>query len=78
MAALDHVAFRMSDIGAVREKIEARGLKYRVNVVPRNGDVQIFVDDPNGVTCELTFVASEMSEAERAQYGGFTGAASPR
>jgi catechol 2,3-dioxygenase-like lactoylglutathione lyase family enzyme len=78
MAALDHVSFRMSGLSATRQKIEDLGLKYRVNVVPRTGDVQLFVDDPNGVTVELTFGASEMTDAERAQYGSLTGAASPR
>ncbi len=78
MAALDHVAFRMTGLGATREKIEELGLKHRITVVPRNGDVQIFVDDPNGVTVELTFGANEMSEAERAQYTSLTGVATPR
>ena len=77
MAALDHVSFRMSGLSDTRKKIEGLGLKHRINVVPRNGDVQIFVDDPNGVTCELTFDAHEMSEAEKAEFGGFSGAASP-
>lgn len=77
MAALDHVAFRMSGYGKTRKKIEARGLKHRVTVVPRNGDVQIFVDDPNGVTVELTFAASEITDAERAEFTSLTGAAAP-
>ncbi len=34
------------------------GLKYRVNQVPRTGDTQLFVDDPNGVTVELNFFAA--------------------
>lgn len=78
MAALDHVSFRMTGIGVVRKTIEELGLKHRINVVPRTGDVQIFVDDPNGVTVELTFGANEMSEADRAQFTSLTGIGSPR
>ncbi|HXP93792.1 MAG TPA: hypothetical protein VN905_10015, partial [Candidatus Binatia bacterium] len=78
MAALDHVAFRMMGLSTTRKKIEELGLKHRITVVPRNGDVQIFVDDPNGVTVELNFSANEMSEAERAQYGSLTGVSTPR
>lgn len=78
MAALDHVSFRMAGIGEVRKKIEGLGLKHRITVVPRTGDVQIFVDDPNGVTVELTFGASEMSDADKAQYTSLTGVSAPR
>jgi catechol 2,3-dioxygenase-like lactoylglutathione lyase family enzyme len=78
VAALDHVSFRMAGIGDVRKKIEELRLKHRINVVPRSGDVQIFVDDPNGVTVELTFSANEMSDDEKAQYTSLAGVSSPR
>lgn len=77
MAALDHVSFRMRGYAATREKIAKHGLKHRISVVPRNGDVQIFVDDPNGVTVELTFAGSEVTDAERAAFGSLAGAAKP-
>ena len=64
-AALDHVSFRMTDYGALREKLRARNISPEMRVVPRNGDVQVFVDDPNGVTLELTFAGSEVPESEK-------------
>jgi len=60
MAALDHVSFRMTGLDETRKKLDDHGLKYRVNQVPRTGDTQLFVDDPNGVTVELNFAANEV------------------
>ena len=60
-AAIDHVSFRMTGYAPLREKLERKGLPFETRVVPRNGDVQIFVDDPNGVTVELTFAGSEVN-----------------
>ncbi|HTX04023.1 MAG TPA: VOC family protein [Candidatus Acidoferrales bacterium] len=66
-AAIDHVSFRMTGYSALRSLLRERNLPYETRVVPRNGDVQIFVDDPNGVTVELTFLGSEVSAEEKAQ-----------
>jgi len=60
-AAIDHVSFRMTGYAALRSFLEARNIPFETRVVPRNGDVQIFVDDPNGVTVELTFLGSEVN-----------------
>lgn len=65
-AAVDHISFRMAGFRAVREKIEGRGLHYLMQVVPRTGDVQVFVDDPNGVNVELTFAGAEVTPEEKA------------
>jgi hypothetical protein len=43
----------------LREALEARAIPFRMSVIPRNGDVQVFLEDPNGVGIELTFPASE-------------------
>jgi catechol 2,3-dioxygenase-like lactoylglutathione lyase family enzyme len=61
-AAVDHVAFRMRGYPRLRELLEARGIPFQTRIIPRNGDVQIFVEDPNGVGVELTFAASEALE----------------
>jgi catechol 2,3-dioxygenase-like lactoylglutathione lyase family enzyme len=65
-AAVDHVSFRMTGYAALRELLARRGIRYESRIVPRNGDVQVFVDDPNGVCVELTFAGSEVGAEERA------------
>jgi catechol 2,3-dioxygenase-like lactoylglutathione lyase family enzyme len=66
-AAIDHVSFRMTGYSALRSLLKERNIAYDTRIVPRNGDVQIFLDDPNGVTVELTFLGSEVSSEEKAQ-----------
>ena len=53
--AIDHVAFQGADLEATREALKAEGLVFRETIVPRDGTVQIFVHDPNGVKIELNF-----------------------
>ena len=65
-AAIDHISFRMTGYRALRELLDQRGLSYQTQIVPRNGDVQVFVDDPNGVNVELTFLGSEVTAEEKA------------
>jgi len=65
-AAVDHIGFRMTGFGALRDALQKRKIEPLMRIVPRNGDVQLFVDDPNGVTVELTFAGSEVSEEEKA------------
>lgn len=52
--ALGHIAFR-SDEAAERvlARLHAAGLSYEINVVPGDGDVQIFVPLPGGLVIEL-------------------------
>ena len=64
-AAIDHVSFRMTGYTKLRELLKQRGIPHEMRIVPRNGDVQVFVDDPNGVTVELTFLGSEVSAEEK-------------
>jgi catechol 2,3-dioxygenase-like lactoylglutathione lyase family enzyme len=73
-AALDHVSFRMKGFQATRETLERGKLAHSIRVVPSTGDMQIFVDDPNGVTCELTFDAVEVTDAQRAEFTAVMGA----
>jgi len=65
-AAIDHVSFRMTGYAQLRETLSRRGMPCEMRVVPRNGDVQVFVEDPNGVALELTFAGSEVPEADKA------------
>ncbi|MFN2462128.1 MAG: VOC family protein [Candidatus Velthaea sp.] len=60
--SIDHVSFRAGGLRAMREGIRARGIAAEERTVPRNGDVQLFLADPNGVTIELTFRAEEAAE----------------
>ena len=64
-AAVDHISFRMSGFREIRERIEGRGLRFLMQVVPRTGDVQLFVDDPNGVNVELVFAGAEVTPEEK-------------
>src|SRR3954453_4077667 len=50
---LDHVAFRGVDLEGTRRTLAAAGLPYREAVVPRDGSIQIFVHDPDGIRIEL-------------------------
>ena len=66
-AAIDHVSFRVTGYAALRSLLKERNIHSETRIVPRNGDVQVFIDDPNGVTVELTFLGSEVSSEEKAQ-----------
>jgi catechol 2,3-dioxygenase-like lactoylglutathione lyase family enzyme len=52
---LDHIAFAATDVDAVRNRLQARKVAFREQVVPRTGDTQIFLYDPDGVGVELNF-----------------------
>ena len=52
---LDHVAFHGVDIEATRQTLTAAGIPFREAVVPRDGTVQIFIHDPDGLKLELNF-----------------------
>jgi catechol 2,3-dioxygenase-like lactoylglutathione lyase family enzyme len=52
---LDHVAFAASDVEAVRKRLQSHNVKFREQIVPRTGDTQFFLYDPDGVGVELNF-----------------------
>ena len=52
---LDHIAFAGSDVDGVRQRLQSRNVKFREAIVPRTGDTQIFLYDPDGVGVELNF-----------------------
>jgi catechol 2,3-dioxygenase-like lactoylglutathione lyase family enzyme len=60
--AINHVSFRATGFLETLETLERLALSYRVAEVPGTRDRQIFVQDPNGVTVELTFADIEAVE----------------
>ena len=53
---LDHFAFRVTDLNALRERLEAHAVPYR-ETTGSDGRPRIFTQDPNGVTVELDYHA---------------------
>jgi len=52
---VDHIAFASDDLPGMRRLLTEAGLAFREAVVPRDQSVQIFVQDPDGITVELNF-----------------------
>lgn len=57
--AIDHIAFEASGLADMTVRLKGRGIPVRQRVVPGLGLHQLFIQDPNGVTIELNFAASE-------------------
>jgi hypothetical protein len=55
---LDHIAFAATDPDGVRKRLQSKNVKFRESIVPRTGDTQIFLYDPDGVGVELNFPKS--------------------
>lgn len=54
----DHIAFAATDVEGVRKRLKANNVKFREQIVPRTGDIQFFMYDPDGVGVELNFPKS--------------------
>src|SRR3979490_159069 len=52
---LDHIAFAATDVDGVRKRLQSNNVKFRESIVPRTGDTQFFLYDPDGVGVELNF-----------------------
>ncbi len=61
--AIDHIAFTATGLADTIRRLEARGLPLRQRTVPEQGLVQIFLQDPDGITIELNFAAHEAESA---------------
>lgn len=48
-----HVAFDVSDLEQTRALLEAHGIEYRENHVPKTGVTQLFFHDPDGYHIEV-------------------------
>jgi catechol 2,3-dioxygenase-like lactoylglutathione lyase family enzyme len=60
---LDHIAFSCDGLKAMRETLTARGIKYDERVLPRMNMSQLFYLDPDGISVECNFDASETEVA---------------
>jgi hypothetical protein len=62
-SALDHAAFRGSELAGLVERLSSRGIPYRLCRVPEgvagSGAWQLFFSDLNGARVEVTFSADE-------------------
>jgi len=56
---LDHVALGAEKLAAMRTLLSQRGIAFHERVVPRDGSVQLFVRDPDGVQLELNFTGPD-------------------
>ena len=56
---IDHMAFTSSGLKAVKARIDAAGLTYRLQQQAGSGTWQLFTTDPNGAKVELDFEAGE-------------------
>jgi catechol 2,3-dioxygenase-like lactoylglutathione lyase family enzyme len=56
---IDHLAFTSSGLKAVKAKLDAAGLSYRLQQQAGAGTWQLFTYDPNGAKVELDFDPSE-------------------
>jgi len=52
--ALDHVSFTVANLDAEMRRLDELGIPYRWSDIPDGFGRQAFVQDPNGVTIELT------------------------
>ena len=64
--ALDHVALAVTGRASMIERCRRNSVSYFERAVPVLGLHQVFIKDPNGVTIELNFPASEAPQAQSA------------
>ena len=57
--AVDHMAFLATDVQDMRKRLKKHGLPWREREVPSLSLLQVFLEDPSGVTIELNYPASE-------------------
>lgn len=56
---VDHIAFLATGWRELRERCKTEGQIYVERIVPSLGLLQVFLDDPSGVTIELNYPAEE-------------------
>lgn len=54
MGAIDHVSFTVDNFDGALQRLDRLGVPYRWSPIPNGFGRQAFVQDPNGVTIELT------------------------
>ena len=55
--ALDHIAFRATDLEAMHKTLDACQIERRERTIPDLDLHLLFIQDPNGITVELNYVA---------------------
>src|SRR5258706_10441009 len=53
--AVDHIAFLATDWSGMRRRCDASGVRYYEQPVPSLDLLQVFLEDPSGVTIELNY-----------------------
>lgn len=56
---LDHIAFSCDGLKDMRQNLKSHGIKYDERVLPRLNMTQLFYLDPDGISVECNFDASE-------------------
>jgi catechol 2,3-dioxygenase-like lactoylglutathione lyase family enzyme len=64
--ALDHIALAVTGRAAMLERCRRSNVGFFERTVPTLGLQQVFIKDPNGVTIELNFPASEAPQTQNA------------
>jgi catechol 2,3-dioxygenase-like lactoylglutathione lyase family enzyme len=52
---LDHIAFSCRGLSEIRARLKEHNVPYTERVIPRDGQTQLFMNDPDGVAVELNF-----------------------
>ncbi|HEY5568298.1 MAG TPA: VOC family protein [Gammaproteobacteria bacterium] len=62
-SSVSHVALGCMGFAATVQRLESRGLAFRVTEVPLTRERQIFLSDPSGVGVELIFPLDEVASS---------------
>lgn len=55
----DHIAFTATGLAETKARLAAAGVAFQERLVPRDGQTQLFLHDPDGVAVELNFPPGE-------------------
>lgn len=55
----DHIAFSARGLREMKARLMAAGVAFEERLVPRDGQTQLFLRDPDGVAVELNFPPGE-------------------
>jgi len=61
---LHHICFFCVGAEDIRARLENAKIKFNVVVLPGNGNTQFFMKDPDGISVELNFAASETRQSD--------------
>ena len=61
---IDHIAFAATGLEEMLARFESLGIGARRRTVPEQGQHQVFITDPNGITIELNYPDAERKALE--------------